>query len=234
MLHNTKQLYGDKIAALDGDIGHVKNFYFDDKTWVIRYLVADTGDWLAGRLVLLSPHAFTTRDQVEKTLHVKLRRKQIEESPSIELNRPVSRQYEIDYYKYYGWPAYWNGSGLWGVGGLPVLMPPLRENSESKLQHHHRDDKHLRSCRAVTGYSIHTTDGDIGEVSGFLIDNKSWAIPELIVETGHWYAHKQIQIPTDRITQINYEGSAVHVNLSKADIQHTAETHVAQTGEDTP
>jgi len=232
MLHNATQLYGDKIAALDGDVGHVKDFYFDDKTWVVRYLVVDTGGWMAERLVLLSPHAFTAWDQAEKTLHVKLHLKQIEESPSITSKRPVSRQYEIDYYKYYGWPVYWSGTGLWGVSSLPLAMPPLHEELQSELQHHHRDDKHLRSCRAVTGYGIHTTDGHIGEVSGFLIDHKSWAIPELMVETGPWYAHQQIKIPTDQITQIDYESSAVHTSLSKADIQHAAENPVTKTGAD--
>ncbi len=234
MLHNTKELYGHKIAALDGDLGHVKDFYFDDKTWVIRYLVVDTGNWLAGRLVLLSPHAFAKLDAFEKTLHIKLQKNQIESSPSIESHRPVSRQYEVEYYKYYGWPVYWNGAGLWGFGGFPVVMPPAQEQLESRLQHHHRDDKHLQSSRAVTGYAIHTTDGIIGEVSGFLVDDKNWAIPEIIVETGHWYAGKQIMIPTSRIERIDYEGSAVHVNLTKVDLQQTGENHLAHTAAATP
>src|SRR5450755_3341592 len=103
MLQNITEFYGHKLAALDGDIGHVKDFYFDDKSWVIRYLVADTGSWLTGRLVLLSPHAFGKLDPYEKIFHVKLRKAQIENSPSIETHRPVSRQYEVEYYRYYGW-----------------------------------------------------------------------------------------------------------------------------------
>ncbi len=106
MLQNIKQLYGDKLAAADGEIGHVKDFYFDDESWVIRYLVVDTGSWLTGRLVLLTPHAFGKLDQSEKMLHIKLRKKQIEDSPSIESHKPVSRQFEIEYYGYYGWPPY--------------------------------------------------------------------------------------------------------------------------------
>ena len=104
MLLNIKQLYGDKLDALDGDIGHVKDFYFDDESWVIRYLVVDTGSWLTGRLVLLTPHAFGKVDQSEKTFHIKLHKKKIEDSPSIESHKPVSRQFEIEYYGYYGWP----------------------------------------------------------------------------------------------------------------------------------
>jgi hypothetical protein len=99
-LESTKDLYGDRIAAMDGDIGHIRDFYFDDKIWVIRYAIADTGSWLTGRLVLLSPYAFGKLDQHDKTLHINLRKMQIQDSPSIESHRPVSRQFEADYYMY--------------------------------------------------------------------------------------------------------------------------------------
>ena len=122
MLNNIKELYGSRLAALDGDLGHVKDFYFDDKAWVVRYLVADTGAWLAERLVLISPHAFGRFNQGGKVMQINLTRAQVEKSPPIEAHRPVSRQYEIAYYRYYGWPAYWSGGALWGLGGLPMLV----------------------------------------------------------------------------------------------------------------
>lgn len=230
MLHNIKELYGHKLAASDGDIGHVKDFYFDDKTWVIRYLVADTGSWLTGRQVLLSPHALGKWEQDEKTLHVKLNKKQIEGSPSIESHKPVSRQYEVDYYRYYGWPAYWEGSYMWGLGGFPVVLPPSKDQIEAQLLHHHRDDKHLQSTHAVDGYQIQSVDGAIGSVSGFLVDKKSWAIRDLVVETGHWYSGKEILIAPGKVERISYEDSKVFVNLTKADIQQTAENEVVNAG----
>jgi uncharacterized protein YrrD len=230
MLQKTKELYGNKLNAADGDIGHVKDFYFDDKTWVVRYAVADTGSWLSGRLVLLSPHAFGRWDRAVKTLSVNLTRKQIENSPSIELHKPVSRQYEIDYYQYYGWPAYWNGSAMWGLGGFPVVMPPSKDQMEAQLPHHHRDDKHLQSMKAVTGYAIHATDGEIGSVSGFMVDDKSWAVSELAVEAGHWYSGKEILISSAKIERISYTDSKVFVNLTKAAIQHTADHNVVKAG----
>ena len=229
MLHQTKQLYGYTLTASDGEIGHVKDFYFDDKTWVIRYLVADTGSWLSGRQVLLSPHAFGGVDRNEKTFAVKLTRKQIEGSPSIEQHKPVSRQYEVDYYQYYGWPAYWNGGAMWGLGGYPLVMPRSKDQIEAQ-QHHHRDDKHLQSAKAVAGYSLHSSDGEIGSVSGFMVDEKSWAIRQLAVETGHWYAGKEILIPANAVERISYEDSEVFVKLTKAAIQHTAEHAVAKAG----
>lgn len=117
-----KQLYGNKLGATDGEIGHVKDFYFDDQNWAVRYLVADTGSWLTGRQVLISPHSLGLLDHQVKLLHVKLTRSQIENSPSIETHKPVSRQYEEEYYRYYDWPFYWQGDGIWGgVSGFPLL-----------------------------------------------------------------------------------------------------------------
>jgi len=229
MLHNIKELYGNKLAASDGDIGHVEDFYFDDKTWAVRYLVANTGTWLSGRQVLLSPHAFNRWDRDNKSLRVNLTRKQIENSPSIDLHRPVSRQYEEEYYRYYGWPTYWDGGGMWGGGEYPVVLPPTKEEIVAH-QHHHRDDKHLRSTHAVTGYHIQAADGAIGHVTGFMVDDKSWGIRELVIETGHWYSGKEILISPSKIERVGYDESKVFVNLSKADIQHTMENDVARAG----
>jgi len=230
MLNNIRDLYGSRLAGLDGDIGHIKDFYFDDKSWVVRYLVADTAQWLAGRLVLVSPHAFGHFDETGKVLQINLTRSQIEKSPSIESHRPVSRQYEIDYYRYYGWPAYWEGGAMWGFGGFPVVLPPSRDEMEAQQQFRHRDDKHLQSTKAVTGYAIQATDGEIGSVSGFMVDDKSWAVRELVVEAGHWYSGKEILISTGKVESIRYEESKVFVNLAMADIQHTAENHLAKAG----
>ena len=228
MLNNINDLYNLKLTASDGDIGHVKDFYFDDKTWVIRYLVADTGSWLSGRLVLLTPHAFGSVDSEAKTLHVKLRKKQIENSPAPESHKPVSRQYEVAYYRYYGWPAYWDGGGMWGLGGYPVVLPPSKDELAAQSKFRHRDDKHLQSTHAIKGYQLQTPEGPIGHVTGFLIDDKSWAIHELVVEAGHWYAGKEILIASGDVERISYEESTVFVNLDKETIQRTAENSLAK------
>jgi len=227
---NTKDLSGHKLAALDGDIGHLKDFYFDDNIWVVRYAIADTATWLTGRLVLLSPHAFGKLDPDKKTLHINLNKAQIEAAPSIESHKPVSRQYEVEYYRYYGWPAYWAGDAMWGLGGYPVLVPPLRGEAETQRLYYHRDDQHLRSTREVTGYPIEATDGKIGHVAGFIVDDRNWAIREVVVEAGHWYSGKEIRIPISKIERISYNETKVVVALSKADIQRTAEHAVAMAG----
>ena len=216
---NIKNLYGIKLAATDGDIGHIQDFYIDDKSWVVRYMVVDTGSWLAGRLVLLSPYSFRHLDQEKRHMEIALTKNQIENSPPIESHLPISRQFEADYYSYYSWPAYWYGGGLWGYGAFPIIVPPTDVEIERKSQLSLKYDAHLRSSRALIGYRIQSTDGTVGHVCGLMVNNKSWAIRELVVETGHWYSAKEILISTDRVERISYEDSKVFVNLSKSEIQ---------------
>jgi len=229
MLQNIHELNGYKLSASDGEIGHIKDFYFDDQRWAVRYLVVDTGTWLTGRLVLISPHAFGKLDLDKKLLHVNLTKKQIEHSPTPDTHRPISRQYEQDYYSYYGWPAYWGGDQIWGGTALPVIVEPMLDTS---LHHGHnqRDDLHLRSTQEIKGYAIEATDGPIGTVASFMVDDKSWAIGELVVEAGHWYSGKEILISPSKIKSISYEESKVFVNLSQTDIRQTAENEVAEAG----
>jgi hypothetical protein len=219
MLQNVKDLYGKKLVALDGDIGHVKDFYFDDNAWVVRYVVVDTGTWLTGRLVLLSPHAFEKLDQHESTLRVKLLKRQIQESPSIETHETVSQQFEEDYYRSYGWPVYWQGGQMWGMSGEPLIASPQPKDFATRRALEPRADRHLQSTKAVTGYQIQAVDETIGHVSGFLVGDKSWAIHEMVVQTGHWYSGKQILISLNQIERISFEEKKVYVKLTKAEIE---------------
>jgi sporulation protein YlmC with PRC-barrel domain len=230
MLQSIKQLYGEQLGASDGEIGHVKDFYFDDRNWVTRYLVADTGNWLTGRQVLISPHAIGSLYQDGKVLLVNLTRKQIENSPAIESHKPVSRQYEEEYYRYFGWPSYWQGNGLWGMSDFPILtVPPKTLPHEEAVagngKHPHNDD-HLRSTQAVKGYNIEATDGIIGHVSDFMMDNESWVIRSLVVKTGHRFSGNEVQIPVNKVDRISYEKSTVFVNLTKEAVEQSPPTHL--------
>jgi len=226
MLRSIKQLYGTKLWASDGHIGHVKDFYFDDRSWAVRYVVADTGTWLTGRQVLLSPHAFGSLHQAGKLLLVNLTRKQIEDSPSIESHKPVSRQYEEEYYRYYGWPYYWQGDGLWGMSGFPVLELPTKpfpgESVAAKGSQLKRADAHLRSTQAVNGYHIEASDGTAGHVCDFMMDAQSWAIGQLVVKTGHRFSGKEVLIPVSKVDRISYENSTVFVNLTREAVEQSS------------
>ncbi len=233
MLQIVKQLHGAKLAATDGHIGHVKNVYFDDQNWAVRYLVVDTGSWIPGRLVLLSPHALGSIVEGGKALSVQLTREQIENSPSIESHKPISRQYEEEYFRYYGWPSYWQGGSLWGMSSFPgalwdggaiaavpapISMPAPGTEPESD---HPGDqaDSHLRSVEAVVSYAIEASDGMIGHIEDFVMDEQSWEIRQLVVETGHLFAGKKIGIATSDVEGVSYDDFKVVVNLTTQKIE---------------
>jgi sporulation protein YlmC with PRC-barrel domain len=229
MIRSIHQLYGNKLGASDGDIGQVKDFYFNDLTWAVRYVIADTGNWLPGREVLLSPHAFGSIYPAGKAMLVNLTRKQIEDSPPIERHKPVSRQYEEEYHRYYGWPYYWEGDGLWGgMRGFPVLdvppqfypnQPPAATGPKPE-----RADAHLRSTQAVNGYHLQTSDGIIvGHVCDFMMDAKSWAINQLVTKIGHRFTGKEVQIPMNQVDRISYKESTVFVKLTKEVVEKSPE-----------
>lgn len=223
MLQSIMQLYDDRIGALDGDVGHVEDMYFDDRSWAVRYLVTDTGSWLAGRKVLISPHAFRGLDRVGKRMVVQLTRRQIEECPPVEAHKPVSRQYEERYFLHYGFPFYWQGDGLWGMSGFPITNLPAQDLSErlpaADGAPAQADDPHLRSTQAVGGYQIRASDGTIGHVCDFIMDDKSWSIQQLVVKLGGWLSSSRVLIDTAVVERISYEESLVHVRSSRDDIR---------------
>ena len=114
MLIKAKKIKGYKLHSLDGEFGEVKEFYFDDRQWTIRYLVAETGNWLTDRQVLISPQALGDINIEERYIVINLTKKMIEDSPSLDSDKPVSRQFKETYYGYYGWPTYWGGPYMWG------------------------------------------------------------------------------------------------------------------------
>ena len=234
MLKSIRQLYGKRLGASDGEIGHVKDFYFDDQNWAVRYVVADTGSWLTGIQVLLSPHAFGTLHQAGGVLAVKLTRKQIENSPSIEAHVPVSRQYEEAHYQYYGWPYYWEGGGLWGMSGMPILaqipLPPVTDPNTMTTPHPKRGDAHLRWTQSVNGYHIKASDGLVGHVCDFLMDPQSWAICKLIVKTGPLLSGREVEIPISKVERISYDESTVYVNMTSHAVEKSSEHHMASDG----
>jgi hypothetical protein len=220
MLQSIQQLYDEKLGALDGEIGRIKDFYFSDQSWVVRYLVADTGTWLASRQVLLSPHAIGKLYEDGKVMPVNLTRGQVENSPAIDAHKPVSRQFEEEYHRYYGWPYYWEGDGLWGgMRSFPILEEPPKflpgEKAAATNPSHKPADAHLRSTQAVKGYHLQTNDGIVGHVCDFMMDNESWAIAQIVVKTGHRFTGKEVMMPVSQVDRISYEESTVFVNLTK-------------------
>lgn len=223
MLRSAKHLRGYKIAATDGEIGGLHELLFDDQTWTVRYLVADTGGWLAGRMVLLSPVALAEGDWEGKKLHVQLNKQQVEDSPDISTDQPVSRHYELEYYRYYGWPYYWGRAGLWGQGMYPVDLATVDEIQEEASPPDDHVDPHMRSTNEVTQYNIQARDGEIGHVSDFLVDDQTWSIRYMLVDTRNWLPGKHVLVAPEWIEEVNWEDARVRVDLVREAIKNAPE-----------
>jgi hypothetical protein len=220
MLNKAKTLKGYKLHGIDGEIGKVKEFYFDDQHWTIRYLVADTGNWLVGRQVLISPYALTTVNIEDQYISIDLTKKQIEDSPSLDSDKPVSQQFEEAYYGHYGWPLYWGGPYMWGY--YPEIVRD-RDKWREANSCGNAWNSHLRSTHAVSGHHIQAIDGEIGHVEDFIIDNETWAIRYLIINTQNWWAGKSVLVSPQWIDRVSWHESKVFINLSCKNIRQSPE-----------
>jgi len=215
-MKSLKELIGSKLAANDGLIGCVKDFYFEDQNWSVRYVIADTRSWVPDRNVLLSPHVFGPLKDEGEPLSVNLTMKQIQESPPIELHKPVSRQCEKKFYASYGLPSYLVGGDLWGMGGYPVLEllakpAPKQQNSETLP----KADSHLRSVQSVNGYHVVASDGNTGHISDFMLNPRNWSISQLVIKSGLWPLSNEVHIPPGKVIRISYEESTVFINMTR-------------------
>ncbi len=222
MLNQAKTLKGFKLDSLDGEIGKIKEFYFDDVYWTIRYLVVDTGNWLTDKQVLISPYALSTVNKDAQNIAINLTRKQIEGSPSMDSEKPVSRQFEEAYFNYYAWPMYWDGPFMWGDYPSPYNIRNRKKLPKStKVKK--AWDSHLRCTHDVSGHHIQAVDGEIGHVEDFIIDDETWAIRYLIVNTQNWWEGKMVLVSPRWIDRISWGESKVFVNLSRAIIKQSPE-----------
>jgi hypothetical protein len=220
MLNKAKTVKGYKLESLDGEIGTVKEFYFDDRHWVIRYLVADTKDWLESKQVLISPYALVEVNKEEQLIAINLTKKQLEESPSLKSEQPVSQQFEEDYCGFFGWPMYSTGPYIWG------FSPNIVRDPEKWKEYSHAEkawDPNLRSTIEVSGYHIQAADGGIGHIEDFIIDDETWAIRYLIIVTRNWWPGKKVLVSTQWIERVSWSERKVLVNLTRETIRQSPE-----------
>ena len=226
MLKPFQTLRGCTLAASDGEIGTVREFYFDDEHWIVRYLVVNTGSWLMEREVLIAPRALSEVDRQGNTIAVNLTREQVRESPFAETDKPISRQHEAELFRHYGWEPYWMMAG--GPGGMmlpppalappPAVAPPPVVTEDPAGQP--KADPHLRSsAELMSGYTIHAQDGEIGRVKDFIVDDETWQVRYLVVHTGIWFLGKDALLSPRWIEKISYDGAEVFVNVPRSIIK---------------
>lgn len=213
------EIIGYPLMAQDGEIGHCADFLFEDRPWIIRYLVADTGNVLHRTKVLIPLIELDKPNEPDRLFHVDLTKKQIEESPPLSEDEPVSRQHERISYLYFGWPAYWaeddlentvsTGSGV----ARKVEQAPGNDAKESRL----------RSVREVTGYHVDAADGKAGKVSDFIIDDNIWAIRYLVVDIQNGLTNKKILLAPDWVNTVDWLNRVVKIDLSVDGIKNCPE-----------
>jgi uncharacterized protein YrrD len=217
MQRNIKSLIGYGMEATDGDIGKVKDCYFDDTTWLIRYLILKTGNWFLYREVLISPQAIVKRYKASGLFALNLTKEQIRTSPDIDTDKPVSRQQDMELYGHYAWQGY-GGSGFYAGGSAnmdedPIIDEKIMKEADSNDKRSN-DDLHLRSTKKIMGYHIHASDGDFGHVSDFIFDDANWQIKYIVVDSHDWFGGERFLIKTGAIKGIQLENSKVILNIS--------------------
>jgi len=228
MLQRVMQdLKGDRIEARDGPIGSVQDVYFDDQRWAVRYLVVDTGGWLSGKKALISPASLPPQEGGGDYIRVSLTREQVRNAPGTGEDPPISRLLEEAHARYYAYPYYWAGPDLWGAAALPLAAPPAeragdaqaREQAEQRAR-----ESHLRSGAAVVGYSIRALDGEVGHVEDFQVDDQSWAITGMVVDTRNWLPGKKVLVPPQAIADIDWGSRTVSVKLKRDELKRSPES----------
>lgn len=229
MLFSATKLEGARLAAMDGAIGDVEDLFFDDQHWTVRYLVVDTGGWLSGRQVLISPACVREVDVPGRRVIVLLSRQQVKDSPDVDTHQPISRRHESALLSHYGLAPYWMGPLAWGALPLPPLPPAPTSTAEAEVlarqEADERADAHLYSTGDVTGSVLQARDGDLGEVDDFLVDDRAWTIRWLVVDTGSWLPGKRVLVSPEWVETVSWSDRAVRVGLSRAQIESAPEYH---------
>ena len=221
MLRSLKAMHGYAIQATDGEVGHIRDFFFDDSTWHVRYLIDDTGNWLPGRRVLISTTGLGEPDWRNESFHVRHTKEQIENGPGIETDQPVSRQMEARLFEHFQWMPYWAPLGSADPAGM--IMPPVMAAAPVDTAYDGTDegDPHLQSLQDVFKYYVEGAgDGEnLGHIADMIVDDQRWQIVSVILDTGTWLRGKQIELPTDRVRGIVPDEGKILIDVSRGETE---------------
>jgi len=231
MFKSAKEMTGLSIEAVDGAIGRVEQFLFDDRNWAVRYLVIDIGLILVGRRVLLSPASVEA--VLEDVISVRNSKEQVRTSPEIDTARPLSSEREVQLHDYYSWPYYWDYPiNVNSLGGLlyPEHASPYASFKEKRsLDAIKKDERmesqtresHLRETKEIRGYHIQALDEQIGHVEDYILDINKWVIRYFVVETRNFLPGKKVLIAPQWIKGIDWGEAVVYADVSQEEIRNS-------------
>jgi sporulation protein YlmC with PRC-barrel domain len=237
MLWSVNDAVGYRVDASDGEVGSVADFFFDDRTSAIRYVVVDTGSWLPGRKVLLVPGALRHAGGGSRAFSTELSKAQVKDSPDVAAEKPVSRQQEELLHAHYGWQPYWAYgpemaalAPYWGAAGYATPLYETRQTPETEAEAQRaaeaqlgQGDPDLRSAREVIGYYVAASDGDIGHIEDLLVDDDAWRIRYLVVDTRNWLPGRKVVVSPQWMQRIDWGRETVTLDQTRDQIRNSPE-----------
>ncbi len=196
-----KQMYGTAIEGSDGHVGTLYDLLFDDRSWKVRHLVVRTDRCFRGRQVLLDPAVIEHADRRKRHLQVRLTREHARQSPNADADLPVARRQML------------KAAAQWVISeGYPAKMCDVSSAFEG--------DPHLHSTKLLSGLHIHCSDGRLGHVEDFVIDDEDWRVAELVVATRNWRLGKRVVVDPTLVKSINWEDREIRLALPREQIEH--------------
>lgn len=234
MLKNLKEMKGFRILAKDSateTFGTVENFYFDDESWAVRYIVIDTRSWLFEDLVLISPYNVNSVDWDEGIVWVNLSKNEIEHSPKADAHK-ITRKFEATFNNYFKLPHYWSNGlgmdieGLWAGNYFPKRPEEdeqtFRASSQPNDGHSVLNDHHLHSVNEVLGFHLRAIDDDaFGAVEDFIIELDTWALRYIVFDTRKYLpGGKKVLLSPEWIENFDWDHKKLVTNSIKDSIEH--------------
>jgi hypothetical protein len=229
LLRSLKDLEHYTVTVADGDVGDARNFLIDDERWAIRYLILETSGLFDGHQVLISPVSFREVDWATRRFHLALTKAKVNNSPSVDTEKPVSRQHENDYFRYYGYAPYWGYSGLWGIGDYPGLLATELWHETAVEHSTESGDIHLRSAAELRGYHVQGLDEAVGHIEDFIVDDATWEVRYLVIDTSDWWFGKKVLVAPRWTKRISWEDRTVYVDLSRDAVKKSPQWDASET-----
>ena len=201
MLRSIRELFGYTVREVDGEIGLVRDFLVDNREWNVTYLEIDLTQWFPGKKVIVPPSRIGQPDGKKFEVPLLLSKAQVVNSPAIKLDETVCRLHEEELALHFGWD------------------PCIISTDSKKVEDH----SHLQSSRELMGYHLHATDGRIGHIEDFILDDEDWILRYAVVDTRDWLPGRRVLMPLPWITTVIWKENSVLIDHSRENVKNSPE-----------